>query len=386
MNVYLLIPILLFSKALISQNCENNLISENNISEFESFLMDSPIHIPANPSTYKIDKSNSSYFPEEDYIPWGGWYMPFVYGGIANRYLECKTCYPDTNSLLTWDEIDTLTIDDVAKLSPAEKMDIYMGNNQMWFTFNELMHRGPHKVGVQGWEGFCNGMRAAGALLPEPIDTIVVKSKRTPGRYYVKFYPRDLKALAAASYYYGQFDFDIGENGKCPPNPGLFDIALRECLGKQKRTFFIDVDTTEQKWNESIVGYERTITQNVSIHSIQDAPQNAVAGVSITTTLYVLGEMPLSDESTIPKIKNKDNLDKWVAQYILFIDKEDNIIGGMWERFYNTDQEYPEQNYRNSDYIWFLSGEGTDWIEWDSVDSAYYHFWDIANLIYMSIK
>ena len=82
---------------------------------------------------------------------------------------------------------------------------------------------------VEEWEGFCNGVRCAGINLPEPTHKIAVKN---PDGIQVRFEPADLKALAAASYFYVEKYSQLGSPtrvGKAQdqPNAGAFDLALR---------------------------------------------------------------------------------------------------------------------------------------------------------------
>ncbi len=385
-NLSTLFVILFVTAKIYSQDCNNYTVDTKDREKLEKFLQESPIHNPITAKLNNYKNGNSTYFPKGKYVPWAGYYMPFIYGGIANRWQECDTCHPQLNSLLTWEKVNKMSMDEIAKLSPAEKMDIYMGNAQFWFTENELKKRGPYKDSVQSWEGFCNGMRAAGALLSEPINEITVKSKSTNGTYYVKFFPADLKALAAAAYFYGEFGINIGENGKCYPNAGIFDLALRECLGNQKRTFFIDVSPNSEKWNESVVGYERQIVNDSIKEKIANSPIGTYKAVRVSVSLYLLGEIGISNSLTAPQIENKKYLDKWICEYILFTDKNNNILGGKWEKFNSTNPSRPYQKYTQPDYLWFVSGEGTDWLNWKKDGLAFFSFHDIVNLIYISTK
>ncbi|MEO5666706.1 MAG: hypothetical protein ABIR96_01470, partial [Bdellovibrionota bacterium] len=145
----------------------------------------------------------------KDETPWAGNYFPMMNGGLANRWhlrkaVEKTLDMAEDGTQLSSDavkaKIKAMKPEELANLSPAEKMDIYSGNYDFRITKHELKARGPQRRSPpEDWEGFCNGMRAAGICQPEPRKPILVKNA---DGVEVPFDPSDVKGLAGASYFY----------------------------------------------------------------------------------------------------------------------------------------------------------------------------------------
>jgi hypothetical protein len=376
----------IFNFKIVAQDCFSLPPDQSDFCWAKKFLSNSPLHDNLDNSYLKYNIGVNEYYPKGKNVPWGGYYMPLINGGIATRWQVSENSHPTTTTLLTWDKVQKMTIDEIAKLSPSEKMDIYMGNKDFGITKNELTRRGPERSNVESWEGFCNGIRLAGASFTEPQKEILVKSK-SGEEIFIKFLPADLKALGGAVYYYNEWYTSLGENNKRKPNAAYFDILLRFVLGNQQRNFFLDIKAGSQKWNETIVGYKREIVKaNTSI------PQNLIAQgikqiIDVRTTLYLLGEIGFSETNsqTVPLIENRQLVNTWTTNYKLYVNEENEIVDGKWEKFdlqpINTYLEYP-------DYVWFGGGKGTD----DLVDSTrgdnnvLLSFFEVQNLFYLSIK
>jgi hypothetical protein len=368
-------------------------IDKKEIDNLKAFYLNSPIHDSLEISLFNYKNGNSDYYPIGKYVPWGSYYMPLKYGGLATRWKISEQSYPTSKTLYTWADIKKMSIEQIAKLSPAEKMDIYLGDTSFVITKNELKYRGPERDSVpKGWEGFCNGMRAAGALLPEPEHEIIVRTKcitdtvtHNFDSIYIKFYPADLKALAGANNYWVDWVLTLGENNKIIPNAGLFDIVLRDALGRQKRTFFIDVMPGDQKWNESIVGYKRRIINEQTVNQSSIYPNGTTKSINIDLTLYQLDEQKLSDEPTVPKIQNHQLTTTWIANYKLFVNSSNQIVGGRWEKYYKLNE--PEKFITGPDYMWLAAGSGTDDVhKLPDAGNPFLHFSDIEKLILYSVK
>ncbi len=357
-----------------AQDCSSLHIDQADLCYVKKFLIHSPQHDSLQESYLTYTKGLNEYHPNARQAPWGGYYMPLLQGGLATRWMQTPAGHPHSDSLLTWAQVQQMSVEAIAALSPAEKMDIYLGYTDFRITKNELLHRGPERlllrqvvesgvartdtVRVQAWEGFCNGMRLAGAWLPEPERTITVKSYDTASEIYVRFYPADLKALAAASCFYAQWYASVGENNSRMPDAGTFDILLREVLGRQKRTFFVDVKQGEEKWNESVVGYKREIMKESAVATLLTAmPPATKKTVDIRLTLHLLGELPLNNNATAAGIANKTLTKARTIEYRLYVDQNNRIVGGKWEKF--DTQNYPSY-LKYPDYIWLAGGVGVD--------------------------
>jgi hypothetical protein len=265
-----------------------------------------------------------------------------------------EASYPSMDEL-TWSKVLTKSKAQIERLSAAEKLDIYLGYKDFRITKRELNARGPYTPDIYSWEGFCNGVRAAGALTNEPIKQITEKN---PDGIEVVFHPADLKILAGASYFYltpngyGQ----IGSNYSIKPNAGVFDIIIRLILGEKEKVFFFDNSQTDQIWNHTALGYERKITENKRpIAAADNAPANSTHLIVYQTTFYNMGElgsMDIIDGPTKPRIASKNNCCTEINtyNYILFLDASNNIVEGRWKNNF-----YP-------DVIWFGNGRGDDQI------------------------
>ena len=374
------------SLKLFAQDCNSLPPDKSDFCWVKKFLTNSPLHDNLDNSYLKYNIGINDYYPKGNNVPWGGYYMPLINGGITTRWQVSESSHPTTSTLLTWDKVQKMTIDEIAKLSPSEKMDIYMGNKDFNITKNELTRRGPERTNVQGWEGFCNGIRLAGVSLPEPIKEILVKSK-SGDEIFIKFLPADLKALGGAAYYYNEWYASLGENNKRKPNAAYFDILLRFVLGNQHRNFFLDIKQGSQKWNETIVGYKREIVKTNNSISQELSSQGVKTIVDIRTTLYLLGEIGFSEANsqTTPLIENRQLVNTWTTNYRLFVNENNEIIDGKWEKFdlqpTNIFLEYP-------DYVWFGGGKGTDdLVDNNRVDNnVLLNFFEVQNLFFLSTK
>ncbi|WP_109098535.1 hypothetical protein [Aquimarina sp. AU58] len=305
------------------------------------------------------DKFKDVFFGTDNYyvsgnnVPWGGDYFSWTYGGLCTRLnsYSSEESFPSIESL-NWDKIKEMTKEEIARLSPAEKMDIYLNNKDFKITKRELTARGPLTPDIQSWEGFCNGVRAAGALTKEPIKNITVKNA---DNLEIEFTAADLKILAGASYFYltpngyGR----VGSNNSIKPNPGAFDLILRLILAENKKVFFFDDNSSNEIWNHSALGFERKVLEKKrKVKGSDNPPSNSTHIITFTTTFYHMGEISthIMNGATKPRIESKNSccVEENNYVYTLFLDKKDNIIDGFWLHNF-----YP-------DNIWFANGKGDD--------------------------
>jgi len=354
-KLHLMIVLTFLATNLFSQNC-GTLPSnfDNDLCWFKNFLR--PQFGISNEATelyQTYNYGNSSHILTNEKAPWGGNYFSWKYGGLSTRWgaFSQDSKYPISNQL-DYNKVKNMTTDQIARLSPAEKLDIYLGYTDFRITKQELKNRGPETNNIFSWEGFCNGVRAAGALTSEPIKTITVKS---PDGKEVKFYPADLKILIGATYFYlnnlgyGQF----GSNNSIAPNAGVFDIALRLLVGDKEKVFFFDNNQSEQIWNHSVVGYSRTVIEDVRpARQGEIFPNNAIKALSYKLTLYHMGETSLEDMNspTKPRISNLSPccVEQEIYTYTLYLNANNTIVDGKW-----LNNLYP-------DTVWFANGKGDD--------------------------
>jgi Transglutaminase elicitor len=288
--------------------------------------------------------------------PWAGNYFPMESGGIANRWQTGGYPQQTLDQTKTLAELKALTPAEIASLSPIEKYDLFVGDYSFKATKWEINNRGPlRRPPPENWEGFCNGARCAGGLLPEPLLPVTVESR---DGLKVTFEPADLKALGSASYFYVEKYAALGSPAtrdlKDRPNAGAFDLALRYFIGELKRPFIIDAHLGTEIWNESVVGYNRTIKSETPV-TPQEATQfrGAVAKVEVDLVLNVLGEVSIraSNARTKAAVSSGAVTETMKMQYTLFVDANNRVIDGKWSDVAGT---------HGVDFVWFGAGKGAD--------------------------
>ena len=340
--------------------------------------------------------------------PWGAYYFPMNQGGISQRWQDKrnrKYFYPlnynkvevepeldpfedvdDTpifpeyefvkiNLDETKNKIYALSENQINKLSPIEKFDLYKSDYDFKGSMYEKMQHGEYRKGfllLKYWNGFCNGARAAGALAPEPVKPISVMNAEG---VKITFQPADLKALLSASYFYPEYTSYLGYKTKLQvgrklnayaPNAAAFDIALRTYMAKYKKAFFMDKDPTHHLSNVTIIGYDRKI---VKIGKIKKKDRkkyklsaNAVKAVKIVNEIEYLAEVKIKETNgeTRHAIASGEHSHFLKAKYTLFVDKDNKIIDGHITRRYSG---IPYLLGKGVDLIWFAAGQG-DYHEW----------------------
>lgn len=302
------------------------------------------------PRQFRLNEKNA---------PWAGNYFPMAGGGIASRWQgPDRNTYPDLKRLPTLEELKALPQKTLDGLSPTEKFDIVNGRYDFPATTHELQRRGPLREfpKVQNWEGFCNGVRCAGILLPEPKHTVEVVND---DGIRIRFQPADLKALAGASYFYVEKYAQIGgpsREGRAAalPDPAVFDMALRYYVGQKKKAFVIDSHLGSEVWNESVVGYRRELGAPEKLSPAESAANPAaVSKVHVKLVLDTLGELQISESNkpTKKRVASGEVVQELKTAYWLFLDGAGKSVGGEWKL---------ERGNRGIDFAWFGGGKGTD--------------------------
>jgi hypothetical protein len=300
----------------------------------------------------------ANFILPEKRAPWAGNYFAMYKGGIANRWqrdehVRIDDHFPDAA------EVARLTPQELNTLSPAEKYDLFVGDYKFSVTQHELIHRGPYRdMTPADWEGFCNGIRAAGFSVAEPTQAITVTN---PDGIAIRFEPSDLKALAGASFFYADKYSDLGRPSRgdnvseAPPNAAAFDLTLRYYLATKKKAFVIDTHLGSEIWNESVIGYKRQVS---APQALNRAEQNqfgakAVHKLVVNTELFTLGEIGIAESNGPTKKQVAEGKMHTVTpvEYTLYIDAEGKAFDGAWT---------PTQSLRGVDFAWFTKGRGMD--------------------------
>jgi len=163
---------------------------------------------------------------------------------------------------------------EISKLSPAEKIDLLMGDSDFTLT-SALWQEGQSYLNdtksVPDWINLDFGWASAAIKLPEPIKDVTLES---PKGIMVTFTPQDIKGLSVLLWSKTQYPRNfvgnrcIAEsmdltgskrlvNQKCPEfDPGTFHKTIVAKVGVGKTPVVIDSTFEPDKWNALVVGYE----------------------------------------------------------------------------------------------------------------------------------
>lgn len=319
----------------------------------------------------KIEKSGT--LPK---LPWADYYWATRYGGIALRW-QVQNDSEDYRDYIyrspSINELKAMSTEQLNKLSPAEKYDIYVGRTNL-NAAGSVTQMERDKVteaaeiadgdNIPDWVGLCNGWALSANAEKQPFKPVIAK---TPWGQSFEFAAADLKALLNVAYDDYQEDIFVrrlgsacdeeeGEirvdaNGRprsliCRDiNPLSLHIALSEYVGRQKKSFVVEVDKAAEVWNHPIYAYRMTY----------GGPEtDARTGKSV---LKVKTEMDYVDESvpvyhgfTDQDIRD-DYLLTMTMNYTLELGANGMIVGGEWDRgsdhpdfIWGTDERPNAQN------------------------------------------
>lgn len=262
-------------------------------------------------------------------------------------------------------------------LSPAEKYDLLVGDEQMslseaqWAEVDKSVKAGT----LADWNGICEGTAAASIYFPEPKHSVDLK---TPTGVTLHFHIADIKALESLLWSaYNLYVPIIGSrcNSKTPAhdlqgvvtdkacfdvNPGAWQIALLNFLGRRKQVLFINRSNEAEVWNVPVLSYRMKYFKpgmaissgklSDSIVKIKDdvkdkyhiyrSPQaESLVGVAMSIDIAT----GFVDGRDLP---GKAGVTTMNFSYDLELDSKGTIIGGEW-----LESTHP-------DFMWALSTPG----------------------------
>lgn len=268
---------------------------------------------------------------DEEHVPWSESYFPNVFGGVARRWQQPEA-NPWEYASPTKQELTSMSESEIRKLSPVEKLDIYLSRYNYPLLREE---RNRVKTTDPLWAGLCNGWTAVSLALAEP-NAVIVRNK---DGISIPFGSSDIKAIYmlnqdlalirkhnAASFIgvscsLSKFDKNFKEDKNCTDiNSGAFHIALTNLLGLQKKGFVIDLERDYQVWNQPVFGYVSTIK------SKQSTPTGSK--ITIATVIDYVSE---SGNNFYP-VKDTPNqrLKTESYEYTVDLNTEGLIVGGDW--------------------------------------------------------
>ncbi len=297
--------------------------------------------------------------------PWSETFWPAKQGGIAVRYYHHSEPGDAAFSAKHYSlvELRNLKPDQLKGLSPAEKFDILKSNYDYPLT-NKVLKT--YSKESPFWWGICHGWVPASINYPEP-EPVTVKNK---DGITIEFGSSDVKALI--SYYYAwevaavdqvgnqnwgfktdsvdpskqvyfqrdpqmvyfiyrQLGNRCNRDGFHPNckgsnmNPAAFHLAIANLVGRYHRSFVVNVDPTNQVWNQPVLGYDSEVLATRKLKRADEASHEAVEKILVSTTLWYVLEGYPTFESNEHVYKETKQLLYWLE-----LDKDHNIVGGSW--------------------------------------------------------
>jgi hypothetical protein len=361
--------------------------------------------------------------------PWSSTYWPDKMGSIAWRYTDFganKVSYM-ADMALGWSvnrskvtnntgymksdmvhkPIAELSDEALDSLSPAEKYDVLMGDDQ--FTlWNRVIKRVDQLDALNLhalWSGVCHGWAPASLSIPRPLQGVKLKS---PSGRTVTFYPDDIKALASMLWgdAFGsaanaqsfvkvegwQCQTGAKKNGngrlvdpRCfDVNPAFVHLLLVNQLGLNDRGLVIDRHYRAEVQNQPVYRYESryfrvdnrkskpgSVTLDQAKVRLRNADgsltrywdpflnyrsSKAVTLVGVETTVwYSLGNVR-PDQASWTDSPAADKLDKLTFRYDLELDEKDEIVGGEWREHEIVEAPtlVEQYKYQHPDIIWLI--------------------------------
>ncbi len=271
-----------------------------------------------------------------DKTPWSDSYWPSTAAGLAHRWNsadgESFAYTPPERS--TW---ATMTQAEMAQLSPAEKFDIYTGDD----TFRLLRsERARTNANAPAWEGICHGWAPAALLYDEPKAVLLTGYNGVK----VPFGSADIKALL--DLYTGNFaqarsrslgsrcNIDLEANPDAATNPacrdvnaGSFHVVLTNFIGLRKKGFVADVTRDLEVWNQPVYAFDAVVTGRHA--PSEGAAPGTVEEAEVTAAMtYAVETSPIWD--AVGGTRRAASTTK-TYHYRVELNAQGEVIGGEWD-------------------------------------------------------
>lgn len=265
---------------------------------------------------------------------WSGDYWALNRGNINKRWNEQGQDGFDYRSP-TKEEAFQMTAQDLAKLSPSEKFDLFTGHYDYPLRAEVNTRANPY---AKYWEGICNGWSPASINHNEPLPKIVINPDGIP----IPFGSSDIKAVL--SYYYAfKYQAPTGQQGtRCERgggwfnddeecrsdlSPATFHIILANKVGLKKESFLADIQRYKEVWNHPIASYISTVKSEKKPNG--DVPEGTVNVIRVESKIEFING---SENFWEPVIGTKyQTSDTKIYVYDLYLDQEGRILEGKWK-------------------------------------------------------
>lgn len=276
-----------------------------------------------------------------DHQPWSDTYWPSNQAGIAARWN-----WPGSNGFkyttYTEAQVRALSQEQLAKLSPAEKYDIFMGRFDYPTVTSVRKTTDPH---AEYWAGICHGWSPAAINLAEPAAVTVTSA----GGITIPFGSDDVKALLD-SYYANNAHAAHFLGGRCRSgdndgnplhailspilrtsacdgvNPGAFHLILANELGLNHEGFVANVNRWREVWNQPVYAYKSSILATRA--PSHDSAPGTVKELVVHTEMIYADEIDPNWNPVVGTSLFKSDTGKY--DYTLELDAAGRIVGGQW--------------------------------------------------------
>lgn len=264
--------------------------------------------------------------------PWTDTYWPSYLGGVANRWNDESGSDSFAYPLLKREELAAMSLENLKKLSPAEKYDIYVGRTDYPFVNAE---RSRTNANQPKWYGLCHGWAPASLNFNEP-HPIVVESR---SGLKIPFGSSDIKALLTYIQQSGRDSRMVGRRCESDPshsndpackdiNAGSFHVILANQIGIVKAGFVAEIARGSEVWNQPVFGFAST-KMGESNQPNRNAAPGTTKIVTIETTMRFIGEIGANwDPRPFDEFPSQESDRKF--SYNLELNARGEIIGGEW--------------------------------------------------------
>jgi inner membrane protein len=207
--------------------------------------------------------------------PWGSSFFPAWLGSEAGRW-------QDPLPVLLWRTLAGTAPSGGPHASPAEKYDLANGDRSFTAARASLARTHNARPRPRFWFGLCNGVAAASLFHPEPAHDVTLNG--------ITFHPDDVKALLGAAYYQVDSGALLGEvctqvaldNARiCSMSPATLVLATLNALGRQRRSFLVDVYPSPQAQYYAVA--------SARVHVTRETPQELEVELHFTMASTVMG-------------------------------------------------------------------------------------------------